>query len=64
MNEKANYLRGDNVLIYRIILLIIYCIFTIVFVVLTNGSASSLYEQLLLQVGSIAFDTAPKQVQP
>lgn len=63
MNKNAQ-LREDNVFKSKIILLTIYCIFTVVIILVTNGSAEVLIQQLLLQAGNVLIDASPSQVKP
>jgi len=63
MNKNAQ-LREDNVFKLKIILLTFYCIFTVVIILVTNGSAEVLIQQLLLQAGNVLTDASPSQVKP
>lgn len=64
MNENLSTLRGDDALRYRIILLIIYCVFIVVIVLLTDGSTEAWLQQLLLQVGVAISGRSPVTVTP
>lgn len=62
--NKTTQLRGDNVFKLKIILLIIYCGLTVLMILMTNGSAEVLIQQLVLQLGNVLIDASPSQVKP
>ncbi len=62
MNKEPTILREDNVLKLKIILLIIYCVFTVVIVLITNGSPEAWLQELLLQGGNAISGTSPIKV--
>lgn len=62
--NKTTQLRGDNVFKLKIILLIIYCGLTVLMILVTNGSAEVLIQQLVLQLGNVLIDASPSQVKP
>jgi len=64
MNENLSTLRGDDTLKYRIVLLIIYCVFTVAIVLVTDGSTEAWLQQLLLQVGLAISGPSPSLVTP
>jgi len=62
MNKEPTILREDNVLKLKIILLIIYCVFTVAIVLITNGSPEAWLQELLLQGGNAISGTSPIKV--
>lgn len=61
MNLKSTF-SNDNVLDFKIKILMIYCLVFIITVLWTDGSALDLLEQLLLQVGNAISGTSPVKV--
>jgi len=62
MNKEPSILREDNVLKLKIILLIIYCVFIIAIVLITDGSPEAWLQLLLLQGGNAVSGTSPIMV--
>lgn len=61
MNRKPTICE-DDVLKFKIILITIYCIFTVVIVLITNGSPEAWLQELLLQGGNAITGTPPSKV--